>query len=1083
MTFCYRKVYIVKCYFIINTVVGFGVVSIALSERGIQDSFSRVKNDINGLKRAINRQILEGEEIRKSVSVLATKDEFYSFVNTLKGKIDAIEGNFSNFAGREKSQEAERQLREEISSLRKEFGRIDSLRDELLEARKLKDSFAKLEARAVDKKELILEIKNLNAEISEIKKEASKAGKYEKYREDIAELGRNISLIEKQHKSMEELYSTNKKLLDSAKKTESEIKNIKQILDALSETTVPRENYKEEIKSLKGLIEKIGYRVDTFGENYALKKDIAKRIAPIAEEVIKVRKAINELKGAEIDIEDLVTKKQLYAALKQGTIKEFKDENVIKLEKKIKEIGEKLALAEGKKGSSEEAKKLEKELNEIKKDISDALKEQDTLISDLRGNLFSASRDYENRISKVKGEIKELSKAVDSKVYEVRKDIVEAAKQLIKDLDKRVSQRLEKIAPEAKGKFEYDFSIEISELRKKISKLEGKGYENLRKEFVEKLDETEELLLKQIEETAVQKVKELESRFEPVDRFTEGLDKRFNRIEEKIEEEKNLEEFRKILKNAEEKGLKEAEKRIKAAEEKTLREIQQAARISEDKISAKIKELESKLKKIESGMGKESPDYEKLVSKVKEIEEALSEALEDKELEQVEKKLASRIDEIEEELGNVLERTKTEQIEKKLSSRIKEIEKTVEGGLKDKRIEQMEKEHSQTRKEVQEILKVNIKEIERISSEIQKTREQIKAKTAPKELKELADMRKEVDYLLNNIVTNPDMDAQVSTIENRLSDLRKELKNYDKTAVQRENELMKRIAALEKKLAEKRQAEAKKETKQAKDRKGGFFRKIFAAIGDFFKEEEKAEKVEIKEIREVKEEIREAKKEIRKEEKPKKEKWEEFEGEASKEQKIEGRPGTLKYILAGIIMLLLIGGAAYYLLRPPEIQLTPDEACILSYECKLKEQNSYWFDCAYNETQQSCKCYVGDYSECDSEKVAELEKKKEKSGKLPTTVYSILDYKFYILGVVIMMLIILYLITRSPKEQEQITEEEEEEEAIDLNEFLEKGAAKAEKKKAEVKKAEKEEKGKKEEKEKKKKGFLGKIRDFFFEEE
>ncbi len=836
----------------------FGVVHIAVTERGVAESFLRVKRDVSTLKRNINREILREEELGKAVGQLTTKEEFYAFVRTLKDKLDHLE---EQFATKDSVESNEAALRENVRALRKEFTRIDSLRDELLESRKLKDSFARLEAKAVTKAEFLDDLKKINEELSDLKKEVLKTSQYKKYQNDIAELRKSIFSAEKQLIILKEVQNANKK---------------------------NAEIYKDDVASLR--------------------KDMAKNAISITEEIAKLKKAFNDLKGSEVDADELVTKHQLSAVLKIIPTKDNKDD-LSKIEKRIKEIEQRI-LSEGKQTGSDKKifKEHEQAIAEVRSKVLDMSKKQENRLEELERDVFTAVDATEDSVSKVKNDVNELSKKIDNEVHEVRKDLVEAAKDLVKDLDKKYSQKIQSEITKAQLAPEKDLVAEIDELRRMVDK----GAEKVKQEIMKKLDELEERLYAEIEDTADKKIRDLENKFTPVDAFSEDIEKRFKKVEERLE----------------------ARKDNKAIDQK----LQQ----TEEKSVQKIKEINAKLK-----------DYERKISELAKVKEPLTKA----------------------------------------------------NG------------------------------------------------------REYTDIRKEVDYLLNNVVTTPDLDSQAATVEEKLSEFRNELKNSALAAQQRNNELLKKISQLEKKLAEEKkeakQAEVRGESRKEKpleekkekgDANEGIFKKAFAAVANFFKEDEKEEepapKIEVREI-EVKEErkIKEEKKRV---------------------EKIEEKPNNLKYILIGLIVIIAIGAMAYYLLQPPAVTFTPDEACILNYECKIKEPNQYWFGCTYNASQEACKCFVGAYERCDSAAAAAAEQKRDSARRLPSSVYTLLDYKFYILGVLIVIGLIIYLMTRDPKEKEYDEEEGEPDESLDLDEFL----------------------GKKEKKkEKKKEGIGTRIKSFFFEED
>ncbi len=959
------------CYFAIKTV---GVVSIAVSERGVKESFSRVKKDINSLKRGINREILLGEDLTKSIGQFTTKEEFYAFVRNLKDRLDSVEAGFS-----ENVEQSEAALRGETRALRRELERIDHLRDELFEARKLKDSFGKLEAKSLSRPEFTDELKKLHQELNDARKEISKASRYER-KEDISELRKSLAALERQQASLKELQGVQKKLAEDSKNAEEELAILREDIENLSKASISRDMFREEIDSLKKSLSGIE---DSFSL-YTPAKEASKKIDALAGEISRLKKAFDELKRSEIDAGELVTKKELSA------LKVPKD----RIEKRLGEIEQRIS-------------KRDSEISEVRSKAAESAKKNEARFVELERDFYSAMDASDEGVSKAGSEVKELSKKIENEIDEVRKDIVEAAKELVKDLDKKYSQKIQAEITKAALAPEKDLVAEIEDLRKAVGKGGGKAAEKQKEEFLKKLDELEEALSSEIDDLN-RKLGKAEER--AIEKAKAEFAKKLNLLEQTFLSEMENMQLKKPDKAAE-KMRSEIMKKIDEMEERLYAEMEEAS-------ARKVKELESRFTtvdafsgdlekrfgKIEEKLERKEPDVGKLV---KQSQDALiAEAAEM--IQESEEKHASRFRQIEEKTSGRI---------KELEARLKDASKKIleYGKLREeirKSLDMGELKGAQEKamKEIHEIMDASISETEKLNKEVQKLKEQ---KTTQKQ----ADIRKEIDYLLNNAVTNPDLDSQISSVEGKIGELKKELKSSNASAHHYSEELSRRMAALEKKLWEAK--EGKKQARKENGKKGepGIFSKALAGIANFFREEPEEPKIEVREI-----------KEVRKEEK----KEEKREAKAEAEKGIEEKPNTLKYILVGLIVLLAIGGAAYFLLQPPEVTMTPDEACILNYECKIKEPNQYWFGCAYNETVGSCRCYVGPYERCDASAAAAAEQKRESGRRLPGTVYALLDYKFYILGIVIIMGLIIYLMTRSPKEKEI----EYEEEPFNLDEFL-----------------------------------------------
>lgn len=292
------------------------------------------------------------------------------------------------------------------------------------------------------------------------------------------------------------------------------------------------------------------------------------------------------------------------------------------------------------------------------------------------------------------------------------------------------------------------------------------------------------------------------------------------------------------------------------------------------------------------------------------------------------------------------------------------------------------------------VTKEKMKEIEASLKEIKKLRER------PLAEKELKSVREDINYLTQNIVTQADLSARLSSFEEEIEELKGDVKRLKSKKVPEFGDF---AIKLEKPLEEEVEG------------RPSLVKRLISKISDFFKEEEEpAEKVE----------------ELIKEEEEKEEKKE-----------VKERPTFVKYIFIALILTVLAGGGYIIFSKLKTPTPTPaittnitnitlyeekQKECILAYECQ-PNQNQTWYDCYYDEKDQKCHCYLGEESKCHPERVAAYTKKQGILLKISDFVF-----RHKILTGAIIVIIVAFLLVIFWRGKE----EEPEEETIDLEEFF-----------------------------------------------
>jgi len=115
----------------------------------------------------------------------------------------------------------------------------------------------------------------------------------------------------------------------------------------------------------------------------------------------------------------------------------------------------------------------------------------------------------------------------------------------------------------------------------------------------------------------------------------------------------------------------------------------------------------------------------------------------------------------------------------------------------------------------------------------------------------------------------------------------------------------------------------------------------------------------------------------------------------------------------------------------PEVETV--ESCQERYECKIRAENEYWFDCYVDENSQ-CRCFVTDAEGCDIvEELSEEELEVEGGGLRSNRGYLV------VAGVVLVIMLAIFLLTiKPPKSKPKEPKKRPAKDSLDLEEFFEK---------------------------------------------
>ena len=714
------------------------------------------------------------------------------------------------------------------------------------------------------------------------------------------------------------------------------------------------------------------------------------------------------------------------------------------------------------------------EFSSSEKQLRDEVKALGQLIKD---NERSIRHEFGDRLRQELSSLDAIQKELPDSAYikEMENDLDAMAKHL-GELDKlrNIDSDVKALSQQVKALSELkSLNADILDLRKKLDDLnkvvsESETISGLEKRFASR-DELKGLSdqLKEQEQSVKQALKETQSSLK-------GELKNFGSqlaAEDRVMElELDFEELRKQVSKIESQAVDVADinKEITSAVKDVPRPVDYSKQL--EKLSAEMQDMK---KLIARKPEVSAASLEKVDREISKLKETLKQAqyVEDadfasrKELDVLKKSVSKvpelsrvekRIDGLESELASVSRQLPDLS---DISPKIKDLAEEVSGGRIAeaesnirREVKELKKEFEKQIKAAQREAKVSalpdvsaqlrpleeeVKELKKeLEKQIKAAQREAKVSALPDDQKKLVrELQKDIDYLKANVVSPPDVSAQLRPLEEEIKELKKSIK-------------------VQMRVIEARARGPVKEVREARPKAG-----MLSRIADFFTEKEDEREIEL--------------------EKPKAPK------DVPKPSQKKGF-NWLWLLLALIIVGAVVAG--YFLLKPsgqpqqivpinesqPEqeagelvpVNETPEAVievqnatenvsepvrptleeltvksneCIIQFECRQRESdNQTFFGCTYDEDTADCRCFTSpDPSACDAERLAVLMPKEEEKEQAKPFVST---------GLVMAVIVVLVLLAlavwrfRPPKEpaaKKPSEEPEEDEEYIDIKEFLE----------------------------------------------
>ena len=299
-------------------------------QNDVKRSFSKIKGDILNLRRRMNREFATIDKIGDKFQAYASKEEFYSFVNTLAVRLDKIETKaevHTTFDDKLKKIEIK------IKDLNNRISIKESLKAEVKEVRKLRGRLAALEGKAVDSAVYSKETSKILSDISAAKKAMLTDKEFESAREKIVRMSQEL-----------------KDLKDSKVSEEKFGSKIKEAGESIEEAEQRFERKVRDVqKSISDVKSELDMSVsDVELSDYVTKKAFSKKMDEINDQsfkrdVEKLDRAVKDLKESSASNDDVERVKSDVSRVVEAIehIKESSKKKSDKSEESMKKLSDK----------------------------------------------------------------------------------------------------------------------------------------------------------------------------------------------------------------------------------------------------------------------------------------------------------------------------------------------------------------------------------------------------------------------------------------------------------------------------------------------------------------------------------------------------------------------------------------------------------------------------------------------------------------------------------------------------------------------------------------------------------------------
>jgi DNA repair exonuclease SbcCD ATPase subunit len=429
-------------------------------EEDIRTAFSRVREDINDIKRSINKNTFRIDDLSGIAGQLTTKEEFYAFVEKLNTKLDQYE---KGFADKKEFDKFIGIIKERVDSLKDFVDKREHLIDQIREIQKVKGKLADLQGDAATKAKVREEVDAINGQISEIKKHLSEEATIQKYDDDLKEFRDILTELTKDSVSWKELQKATKSLESRLNQEKGEISSLKESITGLESEAVRIQPLHDWLEDVKSTASRLDQDVKSLKNETIQREQFEEKIKELKSEVSSLRSKI-EGSLVETDLNEYATKEQLKAITKRVQSDFASTSALTEVKQAIKSLEQN---SNNVSKTREDTEKLRKEIESLQKQIvpeaeieelSDDVKQLGIELEQLRGEKKVAPKYAgENDIKKLKEEIATIMSDI--------RESSESAKQLNKDISQLKDGRKE-FAKEAKG---YAAGEELKKLKDDVS--------------------------------------------------------------------------------------------------------------------------------------------------------------------------------------------------------------------------------------------------------------------------------------------------------------------------------------------------------------------------------------------------------------------------------------------------------------------------------------------------------------------------------------------------------------------------------------------------------------------------------------
>lgn len=287
-------------------------------DRTVKASFLRVKTDINNLRRSLNKQLFEIDDLSKKLGVLTTKEEFYSFVKNLGNKLDQME---QLFADRKLLEMHKEEFMARIEALRNELRKKEDLRRDIKLVRTVRRDLADLESRIIDKADVKKEIRQLDNKLFGLKQQLKALERVRNEIKEVSKLRISVERLEKNFVNWKDFFKKTKDIREAIEINQDSLDDVREEIKEVKKARVSTKDFVKGLRNVENVLTQLNSQVTALEGKLVTKQKI-KEIESSLNEIKKIKEkpvAEKELKSIKEDInyitQNIVTQADLSARL------------------------------------------------------------------------------------------------------------------------------------------------------------------------------------------------------------------------------------------------------------------------------------------------------------------------------------------------------------------------------------------------------------------------------------------------------------------------------------------------------------------------------------------------------------------------------------------------------------------------------------------------------------------------------------------------------------------------------------------------------------------------------------------------